>query len=133
MFPSESVVSDALPPAAPPPTLPATSPPESSPTVRVSSPLSPLPPSSARLPQRQYAPQPSVHIPSDPSPTRPTVSIASPALGGESFNGWDGAPGTFVNNASPPSVALQDDDDNGDDMGSLPAQTTPPSRKEIGL
>ena len=142
-FPSEPVVSHALPPAAPHLTVPSTtSLPESSPTVQLSSPespsstipaevpLSPPLPSSARLPQRQYVPQPSVHIPFNPSsPTvsesnrvistpldqPPTTSFASLALGGESFNGWDGAQSTFVNNASLPSVAPQDDDDDDDD------------------
>jgi sorting nexin-1/2 len=147
-FPSEPVVSDVLPPAAPSLTLPpATSPPETSPTVQLSSPesppsaipaelpddsspQSPPPPSSARLPQRQYVPQPTVHIPFTPSsPTvsesnrvistpldqPPTTSFASLALGGESFNGWDGAQSTFVNNASLPSVAPQEDDDDDDD------------------
>ena len=147
-FPSEPVVSDVLPPATPSLTLPpATTPSEASPTVQLSSPespssaipaelpshsapLSPPPPSSARLPQRQYVPQPSVHIPFNPaSPTvsesnrvistpldqPPTTSFASLALGGESFNGWDGAQSTFVNNASLPSVAPQDDDDDDDD------------------
>lgn len=36
-------------------------------------------------------------------------------MGGESFNGWDGAQSTFVNNASLPSVAPQEDDDDDDD------------------
>ena len=145
---SSEPVPDALPHAAHPITLPSTaSPPENSPTIQPSSPstppsaipteladhsapLSPPPPSSARLPQRQYVPQPSVHIPFNPSsPTvsesnrvistpldqPPITSFASLALGGESFNGWDGAQSTFVNNASLPSVAPQDDDDDDDD------------------
>lgn len=167
-FPSEPVVSDVLPPAAPSLTLPpATSPPETSPTVQLSSPesppsaipaelpddsspQSPPPPSSARLPQRQYVPQPTVHIPFTPSsPTvsesnrvistpldqPPTTSFASLALGGESFNGWDGAQSTFVNNASLPSVAPQEDDDDDDDDKPLrprPPPTTP-GKKETGL
>jgi sorting nexin-1/2 len=145
-FPSEPV-SDAVPHAAPSLTLhSAAFPPENSPTVQPSSPetpssaipaelvdhsapLSPPPPSSARLPQRQYVPQPSVHIPFNPSsPTvsesnrvfspldqPPTTSFASLALGGESFNGWDGSQSTFVNNASLPSAAPQEDDDDDDD------------------
>jgi sorting nexin-1/2 len=159
-FPSEAVVSDVLPPAAPSLTLPpATSPPETSPTVQLSSPesppsatpaelpdnsspQSPPPPSSARLPQRQYVPQPSIHIPFTPSsPTvsesnrvistpldqPPTTSFASLALGGESFNGWDGAQSTFVNNASLPSVAPQEDDDDDDDDKPLRPRPVSPS------
>ena len=143
-FPSEPV-SDALPPAVPSLTHPSTT--EDSPTVQLpspetppsatpaefadySAPLSPPPPSSARLPQRQYVPQPSMHIPFNPSsPTAsesnrvistpldqaPTTSFASLALGGESFNGWDGAQSTFINNASLPSIAPQEEDDDDDD------------------
>ncbi|KAI9451700.1 Vps5-domain-containing protein [Lactarius psammicola] len=167
-FPSEPV-SDALPRAAPSLTLPpTTSPSDNSPTVQPSSPetplsaipaeptdhsapLSPPAPSSARLPQRQYVPQPSVHLPFNPSsPTvsetnrvisspldrAPTTSFASLALGGESFGGWDGAQSTFVNNASLPSVAPQEDDDDDDDDKPLrprPSQTTPAAKKETGL
>jgi sorting nexin-1/2 len=148
-LPTEPVV-DALPPSAPSLTIPSTAPPsESSPSPTVQlpspelpspvitaglpdppSPLSPPLPSSARLPQRQYVPQPSVQFPFNPSsPTvsesnrtisspldqPPTTSFASLALGGESFNGWDGSQSTFVNNASLPSVAPQEEDDDDDD------------------
>jgi sorting nexin-1/2 len=93
------------------------------------SPPSPPPPSSARLPQRQQNVPPSAHPPFNPSsPTvsdsqrvistpldqPPVTSFASLALGGESFNGWDGAQSTFVNNASMPSSAQEEDDDDDD-------------------
>ncbi|KAI9440594.1 Vps5-domain-containing protein [Lactarius indigo] len=161
-------VSDALLHAAPTLTLPSTtSPPENSPTVQPSSPetpssaipaeladhsapLSPPPPSSARLPQRQYVPQPSVHLPFNPSPTvsesnrvisspldqLPTTSFASLALGGESFGGWDNAHSTFANNASMPVSPEKGDDDDDDDDKPLrprPPQETPAAKKETGL
>ncbi|KAH9066714.1 Vps5-domain-containing protein [Lactarius vividus] len=167
--PSEPVL-DALPHTVPSLTLPSTtSPPENSPTVQSSSPetpssaipaeladhsapLSPPPPSSARLPQRQYVPQPSVHLPFNPSPTvsesnrvisspldqPPTTSFASLALGGESFGGWDNAHGTFANNASLPSVSpekddVDDDDDDDKPLRPRPPQETPAAKKETGL
>ncbi|KAH9000351.1 Vps5-domain-containing protein [Lactarius akahatsu] len=169
--PSEPV-SDALPHAVPSLTLPSTttSPPENSPTVQPSSPetpssaipseladhsapLSPPPPSSARLPQRQYVPQPSVHLPFNPSsPTvsesnrvisspldqPPTTSFASLALGGESFGGWDTAHSTFAHNASLPSVSpekddVDDDDDDDKPLRPRPPQETPAAKKETGL
>ncbi|KAH9004759.1 Vps5-domain-containing protein [Lactarius hatsudake] len=165
-----SPVSDALSHAVPSLTLPSTttSPPENSPTVQPSSPetpssaipaeladhsapLSPPPPSSARLPQRQYVPQPSVHLPFNPSsPTvsesnrvisspldQPqTTSFASLALGGESFGGWDTAHSTFAHNASLPNVSPEKDDVDDDDDKPLrlrPPQETPAAKKETGL
>ncbi|KAI0305858.1 Vps5 C terminal like-domain-containing protein [Multifurca ochricompacta] len=116
-------------------------------------PPSPPPPSSARLPQRQHAPHPSVHLPFNPSspsssdPHRvistpldqpPITSFASLALGGESFNGWDGAQSAFINNASLPSSApkqddVDDDDDDDKPLRPRPPETAPLEKKEIGL
>ena len=68
--------------------------------------ISPPPPTFARLPQCQYVPQPSLHVPFNPSsPTASesnrvistpldqplTASFATRAMGEESFNGGDGA------------------------------------------
>ncbi|KAI0255922.1 Vps5 C terminal like-domain-containing protein [Lactifluus subvellereus] len=111
-------------------------------------PPSPPPPSSVRLPQRQQNLPPSVHVPFNPSSPivsdsqrvistpldqPPIPSFASLALGGESFNGWDGAQSTFVNNASMPSSAREEDDDDDDKpLRPRPPQTEP-SEKESGL
>jgi sorting nexin-1/2 len=100
-------------------------------------PPSPPPPSSARLPQRQEALQPSAHPPFDPSSSTvddshrvisspldqpPVAAFASLALGGESFNGFDGAQSAFVNSTSHPSTAQdeEEDDDDDDDKPLLP-------------
>jgi sorting nexin-1/2 len=105
------------------------------------SPPSPSPPSSARLPQRQAPPHPSVHVPSSSSsPTAsdshraisspldqpPVTPFASLALGGESFNGWDGAQSTFVNNASFPSSAQEEEEDDDDDKPLRPRPVRTP-------
>ncbi len=93
-------------------------------------PPSPPAPSSARLPQRQEGPHPSIRVPFDSSSSTesdshrvistpldqpPVTAFASLALGGESFNGWDGAQSTFVNHASIPSSVQEEDDDDDDD------------------
>lgn len=98
--------------------------------VEHTGPPSPPQPSSARLPQRQEAPHPSVHLPFDsssltvsdshhvistPLDQPPITPFSSLALGGESFNGWDGAQSSFINNASFPSSTQEDDDDDEDD------------------
>ena len=144
--PSKSVP-EPDPPRTAHPTLPSiTSLPASSP-VQLSSPVTPLsaipaesvenigppspsPPSSARLPQRQEAPHPSIHFPIESSSSTdsdahrvitspldqpPVAAFASLALGGESFNGWDGAQSAFVNHASIPSSVQGEDDDDDDD------------------
>jgi sorting nexin-1/2 len=99
-------------------------------SVEHTDPPSPPPPSSARLPRRQEAPQPSIHVPLDSSSSTesdshrvisspldqpPVTAFASLALGGESFNGWDGAQSAFVNHASIPSSVQEEDDDDDDD------------------
>ena len=132
---------------------------------------SPPAPSSARLPQRQEAPHPSTHVPFDSSSSTerdshrvisspldqpPVTAFSSLALGGESFNGWDGAQSAFVNHASIPSFVQgeendDDDDDDDDDKPLRPRpvstssllcesnsqtfllQTTPAEKKESGL
>lgn len=113
-------------------------PPES---VEHTNPPSPPPPSSARLPQRQEAPHPANHFPFDSSSStdsdshrvistpldQPAVAaFASLALGGESFNGWDGAQSAFVNHASIPSSVQEEDDDDDDDkpLRPRPVSTT---------
>jgi len=148
------------PPRIASPTLPSiTSPPASSPPMDLSSPatsssadaeglvedprsLSPPPPSSARLPQRQETLHPSAPLPFDPSspivsdPSRviatpldqpPATAFSSLALGGESFNGWDGAQSAFVNNTSIPSSAQEEDDDDDDDDDDKPLRPRPVS------
>jgi sorting nexin-1/2 len=42
------------------------------------------------------------------------MAFASLALGGESFNGWDGAQSAFVNNTSISSSAQEEDDEDDD-------------------
>jgi sorting nexin-1/2 len=133
------------PPRTAPPTLPFITPPPASSSVQLSSPVTPssaVPaesvehtgppspplPSSARLPQRQEAS--SSHFPFDSSSSTdsdshrvistpldqpPVTAFASLALGGESFNGWDGAQSAFVNHASIPSSVQEEDDDDDDD------------------
>ncbi|KAI9458113.1 Vps5-domain-containing protein [Russula earlei] len=115
--------------------------------VEDTSPPSPPPPSSARLPQRQETLHPSTHLTFDSSsptisdPHRvistpldqpPVTAFASLALGGESFNEWDGAQSVFVNNTSIPTVAQEEDDDD-DDKPLRPRPTAPPEKKETGL
>ena len=99
-------------------------------SVEHTDPPSPSPPSSARLPQRQEVPHPPIHFPIDSSSSTdsdahhvitspldqpPVAAFASLALGGESFNGWDGAQSAFVNHASIPSSVQEEDDDDDDD------------------
>ncbi len=99
-------------------------------SVAHTDPPSPEAPSSARLPQRQEAPHNSTHVPFDSSSSTesdshrvistpldqpPVTAFASLALGGESFNGWDGAQSAFVNHASVPSSMQEEDDDDDDD------------------
>lgn len=136
------------PPVQPPsPVTPSSAVPAES--VDHTDPPSPPPPSSARLPQRQEAPHSSIHVPYDsPSSTEsdshraistpldqpPVTAFASLALGGESFNGWDGAQSAFVNHTSiPSSVQEEDDDDDDDDKPLRPRPTTPAEKKETGL
>jgi len=98
-------------------------------SVGHTAPPSPPPPSSARLPQLQEALHPSAHLPFDsslstvsdshrvissPLDQPPVAAFASLALGGESFNGFDGAQSAFVNNASHPSIAQEEEDDDDD-------------------
>jgi sorting nexin-1/2 len=155
--PGESVPEPNPPRTAPPPLPLITSPPASSP-VQISSPItpssavpaepveptdppSPPSPSSARLPQRQEAS--SNHFPFDSSSSTdsdshrvistpldqpPVTAFASLALGGESFNGWDGAQSAFVNHTSiPSSVQEEDDDDDDDDDDDKPLRPRPVS------
>jgi sorting nexin-1/2 len=97
--------------------------------VENTGPPSPPAPSSARLPQRQEAPHPSAQFPFDSSsPTvsdsqhvisspldqPPVAAFASLALGGESFNGFDGMQSVFVGSTSFPSSAQEEDDDDDD-------------------
>lgn len=105
-------------------------------------PPSPPPPSSARLPQRQEALQPSAHPPFDSSSSTvgdshrvisspldqpPVAAFASLALGGESFNGFDGAQSAFVNSASQPSTAQdEEEEDDDDDKPLLPRPVSSP-------
>ena len=111
-------------------------------SVEHTDPPSPPAPSSARLPQRQEAPHPSSHVPFDSSPSTesdshrvisspldqpPVTAFSSLALGGESFNGWDGAQGAFVNHASIPSVVQGEDDDDDDDDDNKPLRPRPVS------
>jgi sorting nexin-1/2 len=144
--PSKSVPEPDLPRTAHP-TLPSITSLPPSPPVQLSSPVTPLsafpaesveqigppspsPPSSARLPQRQEVPHPSIHFPIESSSSTdsdthrvitspldqpPVAAFASLALGGESFNGWDGAQSAFVNHASIPSSVQEEDDDDDDD------------------
>ena len=99
-------------------------------SVEHTDPPSPPPPSSARLPHRQEPPHPSIQFPFDSSSSTdsdahrvitspldqpPVTAFASLALGGESFNGWDGAQSAFVNHASIPSSTQEEDDDDDDD------------------
>jgi len=98
-------------------------------SVEHTAPPSPPPPSSARLPQRQEALHPSAHLPFDTSSSTasdshrvisspldrpPVAAFASLALGGESFNGFDGAQSAFVNHASHPSTTQEEEDDDDD-------------------
>ena len=144
---SSESVPEPEPPRITRPTLPSitsalTSPPVQSPSpatpssavpadsVEHTDPPSPPSPSSARLPRRQEAPHPSIHVPFDSSSSTesdlhrvisspldqpPATAFASLALGGESFNGWDGAQSAFVNHTSTPSSAQEKDDDDDDD------------------
>lgn len=145
---SSASVPESDPPRTAHPTLPSITSAPTSPSVQPSSPVTPLsavpadsvehtdppsppPPSSARLPQRQDAPHPSIHVPFDSSSSTesnsphhvitspldqpPVTAFASLALGGESFNGWDGAQSAFVNHASIPSSVQEEDDDDEDD------------------
>jgi sorting nexin-1/2 len=183
---SSESVPEPEPPRTAHPTLPSITSAPTSPPVQPSSPVtpssavpadsvehtdppSPSPPSSARLPRRQEAPHPSIHVPIDSSSSTesdshrvisspldqpPVTAFASLALGGESFNGWDGAQSAFVNHASiPSSVQEEDDDDDDDDKPLRPRpvstsfyyslcgsnsqtfllQTTPAEKKETGL
>ena len=99
-------------------------------SIEHTDPPSPPPPSSVRLPQRQEAPHSSIHVALDSSSSTesdshhvisspldqpPVTAFASLALGGESFNGWDGAQSAFVNHASIPSSVQEDDDNDNDD------------------
>ncbi|KAI0285806.1 Vps5 C terminal like-domain-containing protein [Russula aff. rugulosa BPL654] len=122
-------------------------------SVEHTDPPSPPPPSSARLPQRQEAPHSSIHVPFDSSSSTesdshhvisspldqpPVTAFASLALGGESFNGWDGEQSAFVNHSSIPSFVQEEHDDDDDDKPLRPRptfllQTTPTDRKETGL
>jgi sorting nexin-1/2 len=144
---SSESVPEPEPPRAALPTLPSITSAPTSPPLQPSSPISPSsavpadsveqtdppsppPPSSARLPRRQEAPHPSIHVPFDSSSSTesdshrvistpldqpPVTAFASLALGGESFNGWDGSQSAFVNHASIPSFAQEEDDDDDDD------------------
>ena len=133
-------------PASPPvqpssPVTPSSAVPADS--VEHTDPPSPPPPSSARLPQRQEAPQTSIHVPFDSSSSTesdshrvisspldqpPVTAFSSLALGGESFNGWDGAQSAFVNHASiPSSVQEEEDDDDDDDDDDKPLRPRPVS------
>ena len=112
-------------------------------SVEHTDPPSPPPPSSARLPQRQEAPHPSIHVPFDSSSSTegdshrvistpldqpPVTAFTGLALGGESFNGWDGAQSAFVNHTSiPSSVQEEDDDDDDDDDDDKPLRPRPVS------
>jgi len=139
-------VSEPDPPSIVPPTLPPIISPPATTPLQLSSPVtpssgiptdaveqtalpSPPPPSSARLPQRQEALQPSAHLPFDPSSSTvsdshrvisspldqpPVAAFASLTLGGESFSGFDSAQSAFVNNASRLSSAQEEDDDDDD-------------------
>ena len=77
-----------------------------------------------RLPRRQEALHPSAHslrrlvvnsdsrrVISSPLDQPPVAGFASLALGGESFNGFDGGQSAFVNDASYPCSAREEDDD----------------------
>jgi len=104
--------------------------------VEHAEPPSPPEPSSARLPQRQEALHPSSHLTFDSSPPAvsdphrvisspldqpPVAAFASLALGGESFNGFDGAQSAFINSASfPTSTREPEEDDDDDDKPLLP-------------
>ena len=112
-------------------------------SVEHTDPPSPPLPSSARLPRRQEAPHPSIHVPfnsssstesesqhviSSPLDQPPVTAFASLALGGESFNGWDGAQSAFVNHASiPSSVQEEDNGDDDDDDDDKPLRPRPVS------
>ncbi|KAI0272519.1 Vps5 C terminal like-domain-containing protein [Gloeopeniophorella convolvens] len=113
-------------------------------------PPSPAPPSSARLPQRQHASHPSGQFSfgnssptisesqraaiSSPLDQPPVTSFASLALGGESFNGWDGAQSAFVGTTTLPS-STQDEDDDDDDKPLRPRPASPAAsaKKDTGL
>ncbi|KAI9454444.1 Vps5-domain-containing protein [Russula earlei] len=125
--------------------------------VEDTGPPSPPAPSSARLPQRQETLHPSTHLTFDSSsltisdPHRitstpldqpPVTAFSSLALGGESFNVWDGAQSVFVNNTSIPTVAQEEDDDDDDKplrplppmpLTGVAASDGPPEKKETGL
>ena len=144
---SSESVPEPEPPRTAQPTLPPITSAPTSPPMQPSSPLtpssavhtdsiehtdppSPPAPSSARLPQRQEPPHPSIHVPFDSSSSTesdshrvistpldqpPVTAFSSLALGGESFNGWDGAQSAFVNHVPIPSSAQEEDDDDDDD------------------
>jgi sorting nexin-1/2 len=97
-------------------------------------PPSPPVPSSARLPQRQEALHPSAQhsfdassptvsdsqrIISSPLDQPPVTAFASLALGGESFNGFDGTQSAFVGN-TPFASSAQEEEDDDDDKPLLP-------------
>jgi sorting nexin-1/2 len=125
------------------PVIPSSVVPVPADSVEHTDPPSPPPPSSARLPQRQEAPHPSIHVPFDSSSSTesdshrvistpldqpPVTAFASLALGGESFNGWDAAQSAFVSHASiPSSVQEEDDDDDDDDDDDKPLRPRPVS------
>jgi sorting nexin-1/2 len=124
---------------------------EGSPTLQLSSPVtpssaiptepventgppSPPAPSSARLPQRQEALYPSAQysfdassptvsdsqrVISSPLDQPPVAAFASLALGGESFNGFDGTQSVFVGN-TPFASSAQEEEDDDDDKPLLP-------------
>jgi sorting nexin-1/2 len=146
-------------------TLPSiTSPLEGSPTLQLSSPVtpssaiptelggntgppSPPAPSSARLPQRQEALHPSAQysfdtssptvsdsqrIVSSPLDQPPVTAFASLALGGESFNGFDGTQSAFVGNTPFASSAQEEGDDDDDDDDDKPLLPRPVSTSLYG-
>ena len=154
---SSESVPEPDPPTTAHPILPSITSSPTSPSVQPSSPVTPSPavpadsvehtdppsppaPSSARLPRRQEAPQPSIHVPLDSSsstesdPHRvisspldqpPVTAFSSLALGGESFNGWDGAQSAFVNHASIPNSVQEEEEDDNDDDDDKPLRPRP--------
>lgn len=130
---SSSSSSSASPPSPKSPTTPSLN--VASPTF--ASPTSFSPPTSARLPQRQTSYHSSSFSQSTPK-TDPPRAVVSPleqpqssfdrsftslALGGESFNGWDGSQSAFV--SSPPRKVAQEQDDEDDDDDDKPLRPRP--------